>query len=168
MGDLFNSVRRSVTARQAAEAYGLAVDRHGKALCPWHDDRRPSLSFDPRTGRCKCFACGAGGSAIDLAACLLGCSPLGAAQRLNADFGIGADDAGARPEILPTGETPAQHRARVKAEANRQYAALCDRLHAAEEVLARFTPETAEHSHEFLRALQALADAQDGLEQFNK
>lgn len=167
MSNLFDAVRRSVTARQAAEAYGLAVDRHGKALCPWHDDRRPSLSFDPRTGRCKCFACGAGGSAIDLAACLLGCSPLEAARRLNADFGIGADDTGGRPEVLPTGETPAQHRARVKAEANRQYAALCDRLHAAEAVLTRFTPETAEHSPEFLDALKTLAGVQDGLEQFD-
>ncbi len=167
MGNLFDSVRRSVTARQAAEAYGLAVGRHGKALCPWHDDRRPSLSFDPRTGRCKCFACGAGGSSIDLAARLLGCDPLEAARRLNADFGIGADDAGARPELPPTGETLAQHRARVRAGANRRYSALCDRLHAAEAALARFTPETAEHSAEFSNALQALADAQTALDQFD-
>lgn len=31
-----------------------------RALCPWHDDRHPSLTLD-RDGTCRCFACGARG-----------------------------------------------------------------------------------------------------------
>lgn len=31
------------TVRQAAEHYGLQVSRNGMALCPFHNDRHPSL-----------------------------------------------------------------------------------------------------------------------------
>jgi len=34
------------------------------ALCPFHNDRRPSLNVNPAIGIYKCFACGAGGDAI--------------------------------------------------------------------------------------------------------
>ena len=39
-----------------------------KTLCPWHDDKHPSLTLYERTGenRCYCFSCGKGGSVIDL------------------------------------------------------------------------------------------------------
>lgn len=90
MGALFDAVREGVTAREAAEMYGLAVDRHGKALCPWHEDRRPSLSFKGQY--CKCFACGGGGSAIDLTAQLFGLTPLEAARRLSQDFHLRTGD----------------------------------------------------------------------------
>ena len=34
-----------------------------KALCPFHDEKTPSLSIDPKKGLYKCFGCGkAGGS----------------------------------------------------------------------------------------------------------
>ena len=52
-----------------ARRLGVELQRSGssyRALCPWHDDHRPSLHFDERTGknRCKCFACGKGGDVI--------------------------------------------------------------------------------------------------------
>lgn len=31
-------------------------------VCPWHEDRSPSLSVSPSKGICKCFACGGGGN----------------------------------------------------------------------------------------------------------
>jgi len=34
------------------------------ALCPFHDDRRPSLRVNIRTGAFRCFSCGAKGGDI--------------------------------------------------------------------------------------------------------
>ena len=31
------------------------------SLCPFHDDRKPSLSVDLKTGKFVCFACGKAG-----------------------------------------------------------------------------------------------------------
>ena len=46
--NFFESVKQAVTTKQAAEAYGLEVDRHGMALCPFHGDHHPSLKLDER------------------------------------------------------------------------------------------------------------------------
>ena len=48
-----------------ANALGLAVHHH-KALCPFHDDSNPSLTFNVRKNRYRCFVCDAHGGAIDL------------------------------------------------------------------------------------------------------
>jgi CHC2 zinc finger/RepB DNA-primase from phage plasmid len=50
---------------------GQAVGRSGKACCPFHDDRTPSLHVyeDPDRGW-YCFGCGRGGSIYDLAGLL--------------------------------------------------------------------------------------------------
>lgn len=56
IGMLFERVKNSVTALQAARAYGLSVNRNGKALCPFHPDSNPSMKVDRRY---YCFGCGA-------------------------------------------------------------------------------------------------------------
>ncbi|MFZ9782228.1 MAG: CHC2 zinc finger domain-containing protein, partial [Bacilli bacterium] len=38
--------------------------RNFVALCPFHDDKNPSLSISPDKQIFKCFVCGMGGSAI--------------------------------------------------------------------------------------------------------
>ena len=49
MGEsVFEVVKQSVTAREAAEHYGIAVGRGGMACCPFHDDRHPSMKVDTR------------------------------------------------------------------------------------------------------------------------
>ena len=50
---------------QVAEALGLSVTRH-RALCPFHNDTNPSLTFSVRKNRYRCFVCGACGGPIDL------------------------------------------------------------------------------------------------------
>ena len=55
-----------------AERLGLEVMRH-KCRCPFHDDRRPSLTFDTRRNRYRCFVCDAHGGVIDLVMNLKGC-----------------------------------------------------------------------------------------------
>lgn len=164
MGVLFDLVRERVTARQAAEYYGMEVTRYGKALCPWHDDHKPSLSFDPRTGRCKCFSCNRGGGAVDLVAALLGCTPLEAAQRINTDFQLRIEAAANAPSSPPIGETPAQKRRRERAEESKRYSLLCDRERELMNLLSKYTPETAEASQEFAEALTELGNVRIQLE----
>lgn len=43
---VFELVKESVTARDVAEFYGLKVNRHGMACCPFHDDKHPSFKVD--------------------------------------------------------------------------------------------------------------------------
>ena len=50
---------------QVAGALGLSVSHH-KALCPFHDDSNPSLTFHRGKNRYRCFVCDAHGGVIDL------------------------------------------------------------------------------------------------------
>ena len=50
---------------QVAEALGLQVSHH-KALCPFHQDSHPSLTFHRGRNRYRCFVCDARGGTIDL------------------------------------------------------------------------------------------------------
>ncbi|MGN0275907.1 MAG: CHC2 zinc finger domain-containing protein [Hominisplanchenecus sp.] len=83
--NFFESVKQAVTTKQAAERYGLEVDKHGMALCPFHEDHHPSLMLDQRY---YCFGCHATGDAIDFTARLFGISQKSAALKLAQDFGI--------------------------------------------------------------------------------
>lgn len=83
--NFFESVKQAVTTKQAAELYGLEVDKHGMALCPFHEDHYPSLKLDARY---YCFGCHATGDVIDFTARLFGISPKSAALKLAQDFGI--------------------------------------------------------------------------------
>lgn len=61
----------SLPIESVAERLGLRVERH-KALCPFHDDSHPSLTFSVSRNRFKCFVCDAHGGVIDLAMKVLG------------------------------------------------------------------------------------------------
>ena len=41
--NLFEIVKYGVSCRDAAERYGVEVNRYSMALCPFHNDRHPSL-----------------------------------------------------------------------------------------------------------------------------
>lgn len=84
--DVFGAVRESVSAEDAARLYGLEIDYHGKARCPYHGDRHPSMTF--HKGRFRCWACNASGDAIDLTGHLFGLDGLGAVRKLNTDFSL--------------------------------------------------------------------------------
>ena len=57
---------RAMPIEEVAMKMGIEVGRHHKALCPFHQDRHPSLHFDIKRNRYKCFSCGASGNVIDL------------------------------------------------------------------------------------------------------
>ena len=56
---------RSLPIEGVAERLGLTVKKH-KALCPFHPDSHPSLSFYAKRNMYKCFVCDAHGGPIDL------------------------------------------------------------------------------------------------------
>ncbi len=87
---LFEAVKSSVTAVQAAKSYGIEV-RRGMCRCPFHSDKNPSAKLDERF---HCFGCGADYSVIDFVAELFGLSAVEAAKKLAFDFGISYDNAG--------------------------------------------------------------------------
>ncbi len=43
--NLFDAVKGQVTTRDAAEHYGIRVNRYGMAVCPFHPDRNPSMNW---------------------------------------------------------------------------------------------------------------------------
>ena len=55
---IFSEIKEQLTARQAAEHYGLKVARNGMACCPFHNDKHPSMKVDSTY---HCFGCGAHG-----------------------------------------------------------------------------------------------------------
>lgn len=43
---IFEIVKETVSVRQAAECYGLKLNRNNMARCPFHNDRHPSLKLN--------------------------------------------------------------------------------------------------------------------------
>lgn len=56
---------KSLPIEQVAEATGIDVRRHA-AICPFHDDRHPSLHFSIARNTYRCFVCEAHGGPVDL------------------------------------------------------------------------------------------------------
>ena len=84
--NVFETVKQSVTIREAAERYGIEVKRGGMACCPFHDDKNPSMKLNEEYF--YCFGCGATGDVIDLTARLYNLSPKEAAEKLAQDFDL--------------------------------------------------------------------------------
>lgn len=82
---LFTQVKSQVTTLQAAERYGIQVNRSGMACCPFHDDHHPSMKIDERF---YCFGCHATGDVIDFTAKLFDLSLYDATKKLANDFNI--------------------------------------------------------------------------------
>lgn len=155
---LIEAVSKAITARQAGELYGLKFDRKGKAVCPWHNDHKPSLSFKGQ--KCKCFACNSGGDAVDLTAQIFGITIMDAAKRLQKDFGVNCE-----ADKVDISRLKAQQRAKELAiqAANRKYDYLCKVERNNREALKAFDMETAWDNPKFVAMLRAFAEAQDKL-----
>lgn len=100
--NVFEAVKGKVTTRQSAEIYGIQVNRHGMAVCPFHNDKNPSMKVDKRF---HCFACQADGDAVDFVSRLFGLSGKAAAMKLADDFSI-PYDARKEPSVRPKIRAP--------------------------------------------------------------
>ena len=124
---LFELVKQNICVPDAAEHYGLQVNRNGMCSCPFHEDRHPSMKLNERYF--YCFGCGATGDVIDLVARLFDLSSYEAAQKLAQDFGIGPDKPPAAA-VLPKPERPLL--TAYRQEEVRCLRVLCDYLHFLE------------------------------------
>ena len=83
-------LKKAVSVERLAEARGVKLRRHGAdllGLCPFHDDREPSLVVTPKKNLWHCLgACQAGGSAIDWVMRAEGVSFRHAVELLRKDF----------------------------------------------------------------------------------
>ena len=147
---VFEAVKQSITVREAAQMYGIEVNRSGMACCPFHDDKNPSMKLNEEYF--YCFGCGATGDVIDLTARLYNLSPKEAAEKLAQDFGLIYD-----------GQAPPRRYVRQKTETqkfqeNRDHAfrVLADYFHLLRKWETGYTPKTPEapmHPR-FLEAVQ--------------
>ena len=151
MGEsVFEVVKQSVTAREAAELYGIAVGRGGMACCPFHDDRHPSMKVDARF---HCFGCGADGDVIDFTARLYDLSPKEAAEKLAQDFGLSYDRKAPIRRTYVRQKSEAQVR---KEKREHGWRVLTDYYHLLRKWEADHSPKTPDedpHPH-FLEAIQ--------------
>lgn len=150
----FDLIRQNVTARQAAERYGLKFGRNGRALCPWHDDHTPDLRFYDESATCFCFACHAGGDAVALTAQLFGLSMADAARKVVSDFRLDIPADAPRP----VGPTAAELRRSELQREEERWTFLCDVVREADERLRRVTPENIPDDFDAIVAARARAD----------
>ena len=147
---VFEVVKQSVTAREAAEMYGIAVGRGGMACCPFHDDRHPSMKVDTRF---HCFGCGADGDVIDFTARFYDLSPKEAAEKLAQDFGLSYDSKAPPRRSYVRQKSEAQARKENREHAWRVLADYYHLLRKWETDYSPRTPDEAPHPR-FLEAIQ--------------
>lgn len=73
------------------ESFGVKLAKRGSSfmgLCPWHDDKNPSLSVDKTKGVYHCFGCGESGDAIELVKKMKGLSFREAVSYLKGEHGV--------------------------------------------------------------------------------
>ena len=152
MGEnLFEVVKQSVAVREAAELYGIEVNRGGMACCPFHDDRHPSLKLNE--DYFYCFGCGATGDVIDFTARLYDLSPKEAAEKLAQDFGLAYDSK------APIRRNYVRQKSEVQLrKENREHAwrVLADYYHLLRKWEADYSPRTPDEDPHprFLEAIQ--------------
>ena len=136
--NIFETVKAAVTVRQAADYYGLKINRSGMVCCPFHDDRHPSMKLNE--DYFYCFGCGATGDVVDFTARLLDLSAYEAAQRLAADFGLDTS----RPSVVAQVKKYRPRVNQLKQEELLCMNVLSGYLHLLEDWKKRYAPEAPE------------------------
>ena len=87
----FAELKSLVDIQRVAQHYGVKLNRHGKAFCPFHSEKIPSFSIHKEKNIFKCFSCGKSGSIIDLVSHMFGLNALDASKKINNDFNLRLD-----------------------------------------------------------------------------
>ena len=151
--DLFTQVKMAVSVKEAAEYYGLEVNRGNMVCCPFHADRTPSMKLNE--DYFYCFGCGTSGDVIDLVAKLFNLSSYDAAKKLADDFGIDPDKPPAAAALRKPKYPLAKAFQREELHCQR---VLCDYLHLLERWKVQYAPKTPEDvlDDRFVEACQML------------
>ena len=148
---IYENIKAAISVKQAAEHYGLKVNRNGMACCPFHHDRHPSLKLNENYF--FCFGCGAKGDVIDLVARMFELSGYDAAQKLAADFGI-STKAGQAATAICKPKRP--HIRQFREDEMLCFRVLTDYLHLLEDWKVRYAPKTPDEPYDdrFVEACQ--------------
>ena len=148
--DLFTQVKMAVSVKEAAEYYGLEVNRGNMVCCPFHNDRTPSMKLNE--DYFYCFGCGATGDVIDLVAKLFNLSNHEAVQKLAADFGLDPKPPTAAAMVKPKRPYIRQFRE----DEMLCFRVLTDYLHLLEDWKVRYAPKTPDEPYDdrFVEACQ--------------
>ena len=148
---VFEAVKQSVTVREAAQMYGIEVNRSDMACCPFHDDKNPSMKLNEEYF--YCFGCGATGDVIDFTARLYNLSPKEAAEKLAQDFGLAYDSQAPPRRRYVRQKTEAQ---KFKEDRDRAFRVLADYFHLLRKWETDYTPKTPEENPHprFMEAIQ--------------
>ena len=87
----FEKTANEVSVRDYVNFIGIPVNRAGMIVCPFHDDRNPSMKIDSRY---HCFGCGADGNVIDFVSSYYGIPKYEAACRIAEEFNLDTDALG--------------------------------------------------------------------------
>ena len=148
---VFEAVKQSVTVREAAQMYGIEVNRSGMACCPFHDDKNPSMKLNEEYF--YCFGCGATGDVIDFTARLYNLSPKEAAEKLAQDFGLAYDSQAPPRRRYDRQKTEAQ---KFKEDQDHAFRVLADYYHLLRKWETDYSPKTPEENPHprFMEAIQ--------------
>ena len=148
---VFEAVKQSVTVREAAQMYGIEVNRSGMACCPFHDDKNPSMKLNEEYF--YCFGCGATGDVIDFTARLYNLSPKEAAEKLAQDFGLAYDSQAPPRRRYVRQKTEAQ---KFKEDRDHAFRVLADYYHLLRKWETDYSPKTPEENPHprFMEAIQ--------------
>ena len=152
MGEsVFEAVKQSVTVREAAQMYGIEVNRSGMACCPFHDDKNPSMKLNEEYF--YCFGCGATGDVIDFTARLYNLSPKEAVEKLAQDFGLAYDSQAPPRRRYVRQKSEAQ---KFKEDRDHTFRVLADYFHLLRKWETDYTPKTPEENPHprFMEAIQ--------------
>ena len=136
--NLFETVKNSVTVKQAAERYGYKINRSDMICCPFHDDHHPSMKLN--RDYFYCFGCGATGDVIDFVVRLFGLSSYEAAKKLAYDFGIDPDN----PPVAMALKKPYPLARAFRNDEMHCQRVLCDYLHLLEHWKIEYAPQLPE------------------------
>ena len=82
-------IKNIISMKDVAERSWFVLDRSERILCPFHDDKKPSLKIYSEPGKgFYCFSCQSGGSVIDFIMMLYNLNFKDAIQKINADFNL--------------------------------------------------------------------------------
>ncbi|RJW27394.1 LPD16 domain-containing protein [Ruthenibacterium lactatiformans] len=148
---VFEAVKQSITVREAAQMYGIEVNRSGMACCPFHDDKNPSMKLNEEYF--YCFGCGATGDVIDFTARLYNSSPKEAAEKLAQDFGLAYDSQAPPRRRYVRQKSEAQ---KFKEDRDHTFRVLADYFHLLRKWETDYTPKTPEENPHprFMEAIQ--------------
>ena len=148
---VFEAVKQSITVREAAQMYGIEVNRSGMACCPFHDDKNPSMKLNEEYF--YCFGCGATGDVIDFTARLYNLSPKEAAEKLAQDFGLAYDSQAPPRQRYVRQKSEAQ---KFKEDRDHAFRVLADYFHLLHKWETDYTPKTPEENPHprFMEAIQ--------------